>query len=64
MVVAAQDQTIRDDVRQRICEALAIKNQYTMFLNNRQQPTVAQLVVFGQVLNVPLDVLVELQAGD
>lgn len=46
---------LRQDFRTRICTALNISKSYTQMLNNKLQPTTAQLAVIAQVLEVTVD---------
>ena len=46
---------LRQDFRTRICTALNISKSYTQMLNNKLQPSTAQLAVIAQVLEVTVD---------
>ena len=53
---------LREQFRLAVCQELGIKNQYTMILNNKVQPTLYQASVFALLLNVTVDELITLGA--
>jgi transcriptional regulator with XRE-family HTH domain len=64
-VVDQSNPGLREAYKEKICASLKIKkNSYTMILNNTGQPSLAQLVLIAQILEVKLDDLVELVATE
>ena len=57
IVSQARKPELRALFRERICETLNITKSYTQMLNNKLQPTTAQLAVIAQVLEVPVEQL-------
>ncbi|AMJ65015.1 hypothetical protein AXW84_05940 [Hymenobacter sp. PAMC 26628] len=54
----ARDMRLVEVYRQRICEALGMSGKgYTQMLNNNSWPSVKELAVIAQVLEVPMEEL-------